>query len=342
MEEDLTLDSLDFDATPSDPEPMQESTDTVEEPTTDQNSQSDAVTDYLKSLGIDDPNKIKFEDDQGQVVNKSWKDLSEEEKLGILQTPNVKQTVEDDSTKLDDEEIKLINYLRENNLSPDDYAQYLYNQGASAQPQDQIYTVDSLSDDELYVADMQVRAKDMTDEELQAALENAKSNPDTYKKYIDGLRAEYKNLEDQQKDQQQAELQAQQQEEFNNFSNAIVDSINDLTSIGGMDIELDDQDKSEIAQFILGQDGAGINYLTKAFQDPRNIVAASWFLLHGQDTFDQIQSYIGEEVKKARKAGYDEALGKKKPAVVVTKPASTPQYSSPNSTLSIEDIDFNN
>lgn len=342
MEGDLTLDSLDFDVDPQDPEPMQEPSSTVDEPFTEQEPQSDAITDYLKSLGINDPNKIKFEGDDGEVIDKSWKDLSEKEKLGILQTPNVKQTVEDDSTKLDNNEIELINYLRENNLSPDDYAQYLYNQGAASNPTDKVYTVDSLSDDELYVADMQVRAKDMTDEELQTALENAKSNPETYQKYIEGLRTEYRNLEQQQKDQEQAEITAQQQEEFNQFSNEIVDSINNLTSIGGMDIELDDQDKSEIAQFILGQDGAGINYLTKAFQDPKNIVAASWFLLHGQDTFDQIQNYISDEVKKARKAGYEEALGKKKPAVVVTKPASTPQYSSPNATLSIEDIDFNN
>lgn len=339
MEDDLTMDSLDFDFTPEDTEPVQEP---PQQDKPQQQSDSDAITDYLKSLGIDDPNKIKFEDDNGTVNEKSWKDLSEQEKLGILQTPNVKQIVEDDSTKLDDEELKLINYLRENNLSPDDYAQYLYNQGASAQPKDQIYTVDSLSDDELYVADMQVRAKDMTDQELQAALENAKSNPDTYKKYIDGLRTEYKNLEDQQKEQEAAEVKAQQEEQFNAFSNNIMESINDFTNVGGMDIEMDDQDKNELAQFILGQDGAGINYLTKAFNDPKNIVAASWFLLHGQDTFDQIQSYISEEVKKARKAGYDEALNKKPKSAAVVVKKNVPQYSSPDATLSIEDIDFNN
>lgn len=45
---------------------------------------------------------------------------------------------------------------------------------------------------------------------------------------------------------------------------------------------MDKDEKTELANFILGNDGAGVNYLTKALNDPDTLVAASWFLLNGQ------------------------------------------------------------
>jgi hypothetical protein len=45
------------------------------------------MSDFLKTRGIDDLNSINFEDDNGQVIQRSWKDLSNEEKFNILNTP---------------------------------------------------------------------------------------------------------------------------------------------------------------------------------------------------------------------------------------------------------------
>jgi hypothetical protein len=39
------------------------------------------------------------------------------------------------------------------------------------------------------------RVPNITDEELQTALDNAKQNPDLYKRQITGIRSEYKELE---------------------------------------------------------------------------------------------------------------------------------------------------
>jgi len=123
----------------------------------------------------------------------------------------------------------------------------LQQQGASSNTPEPVYQVDSLSDDDLYLADMQLRAKDITDEELQQALEQAKSNPETYQKYVNGLREEYKNLENQNSEQQQAEEQAAQQEQYTQFSNQVLNSINNLNSIGDLDISMDDREKDELA-----------------------------------------------------------------------------------------------
>ena len=72
------------------------------------------IREKLIKEGINDSNKIKFEDEQGNIQEKSWNDLTEEEKLNILKTPNVKQTDPSEASNygLDDSETALINYLR--------------------------------------------------------------------------------------------------------------------------------------------------------------------------------------------------------------------------------------
>jgi hypothetical protein len=41
----------------------------------------------LKTRGIDDPSKIKFEGDDGGIEERDWNSLSKEEKINILNTP---------------------------------------------------------------------------------------------------------------------------------------------------------------------------------------------------------------------------------------------------------------
>lgn len=343
-----TLDQLDFEdnvVSSAEPDTQPANNPSKESDTNNPSQESDAITQYLEVIGIKDPEKIKFEDDKGEVTEKSWKDLTEEEKLNILKTPNVKyKDVSDASTYgLDDSETQFINYLRENNLSPDEYINKVKKE-ASTEVQIPIYKVDSLSDDELFLADLQLRAKDITDEELQQQLEQVKSNPDTYKKYIQGLREEYQNLEKQQQEQEVAEQEAEKQEQFNQFSNSILQSIDSLNSIGDLDITMDKDEKTELANFILGNDGAGVNYLTKALNDPDTLVAASWFLLNGQQAFSEIQDYISNAIKNAKEEGRKQALeefsSKKEPPKVVVK--QPPMQFNPNNKkeTSIDDIIF--
>ena len=70
-------------------EPIQNQEPSVnEEPNND-----DYISDFLRTRGIDDLEKINFEDDEGQLIERSWNDLSKEEKLNILNTP-LEQTTE--------------------------------------------------------------------------------------------------------------------------------------------------------------------------------------------------------------------------------------------------------
>ena len=73
------------------------------------------MLDFLKSKGIDDPDKIKFENDNGEIEERSWNDLNREEQINILNTPlPTQQTINyiDESNSLSEDEINLINSIR--------------------------------------------------------------------------------------------------------------------------------------------------------------------------------------------------------------------------------------
>lgn len=302
--------------------------------------EKDIIVDLLKSKGIDDPKQIKFADDDGTINTKDWGELTKEEQYNILNTP-----IEQEQENLDDSEINLLNYLRSQNISPEEYQQMLINQGAqdyaNNHQDNTTYEIDSIPDDELFVLDLQTRAENMTDEELSTALESAKANPDTYKKQVDGIRQEYKVLEQNNIKQEQAETEAEQQEQVQQFQNNILGQIDSLNSIGDMDIEMSPEDKDELAEFILGQDGAGVSNLGKALNDPETLAKMSWFALHGEEMLDDIQNYFTDQIQKARQAGYNEALGKntpKTPEVVVKPKEEEDHYKSVYNQQSVNDI----
>jgi hypothetical protein len=67
---------------------------------------------------------------------------------------------------------------------------------------------------------------------------------------------------------------------------------------------MEDDDKDELADFILGVDQAGISNLNKALNDPETLTKMAWFALKGQDTIDNIVDYFTNEITKVRNYSY--------------------------------------
>lgn len=281
-----------------------------EETTDDTVEESELIKSLLKEKGIDDLSKIKFENDKGEIEEISWNDLSNEEKMAILSPEQ-----EDDNTRLDDQEINLINQMRLHNVTPQEFVQIIKQQGvaeyvAQQENPDAHYAVDDLTDEELYVLDLQARVEGITEEELQEALDRAKSNEELFQKEITGIRNEYKKLEED-KNQRDAALEEQKaQEQFAQFSRDIVNSIENFTNVGELDVDMDDNDMNELYQFITGSNNAGIRYLDQALSDPNTLVRVAWFALKGEDIINSISDYYKSEITKAHRAGVEE--GKKK------------------------------
>ncbi len=343
------INDLDFDDELDVQEPVNE------EPTEPQNQNqnvtpnekpsSDIITELLRDRGIEDSNKIKFEGEDGVITERAWNDLSPEEQKEILnQSPN-----KDPDVDLDEEEIKMINSMRLHGMNPQEYVQALRNQGAYSYAQqnqsseEPSYEVDDLTDDELFMLDLQYRSPDMSEEEIYQALNNAKQDKEVFDKQMQGTREYYKGLEQDIKNQKSLEAQEKEKENFQEYSNAIMNSIQSIDSIGNLDINLNQEDQEELAQFILGRDQAGINWFGKALEDPDTVVRMAWFALKGEDAFNDIENYISQQIKTASQNSYNKGLedGKKsrqKESNVVIN--SKPYQPTNTQKQTINDLDF--
>ena len=298
-----------FESIQDDPEPPMEPQDPDEsvedhsqEPSNEDNGEDFIVT-LLKSKGIEDMSKIKFEDEEGTVEEKNWDSLSNEEKLNIL-------SYSDSDTDLDDNEVQLINAIRESGLTPAEYIQKLQTDGINSyiqnnQAEAYQYQVDQLDDDELFVYDFMSRMGDVTQEEAQEALERAKSNESLFAKQIGAIRKEYKKAEDESIRQAQMEEEAQAQERYDQFANQIAEQIDSLSDFSGYDLNMDDEDKEMLYDFIVGVDGAGNNYFAKALSDPKILVRTAWLALNGEQMIHDITEYFQKEISSVRKESYD-------------------------------------
>ena len=253
-----------------------------------QEDEEDILETYLKSQGIEDIHKIKFEEDDGTEIEKDWNELSKDEQLNIL---NSNQTPPE--LGLDDEEIDLLNQIRASRMSPSQYIQSLIPQQQEVEPH---YTVDDISDDELFMLDLQTRIQDITEEQLQNALTKAKEDEDLFKKQVAGMREEYKQLEDARNSQEEAIRQEQANQQYNQFADSIIDSIQGFTNIGELDITMDNDDMNKLASFILDRDQTGTSYFARALNDPNELVKMAWFALNGEEIFNEISDYYKRQI----------------------------------------------
>ena len=293
----------------------------TQEQTASNNSDDELISAVLKDQGIEDLSKIKFEDDMGNIEERPWNQLSIEEKYNILSSGN-----QNPDYDLDDEETQLLNSIRLSNLTPSEYIQNLSRQSiqnyiANNQAQTQSFSVDQYSDDELFLTDLLTKTENITDEEALDILSKSKDNTSLYQKQINSLREEYKQAEIDQIQQQQYQQQQYQQQIYNKYSDDVINAIMNLKEVSGYDINLDDDEKSELHEFLTGFDNAGNSWLGKALNDPNTLVKLGYYALNGDRMIEEISSYYNNEIAQVRqnsyKKGYEDA---KKESQVVYKP----------------------
>ena len=293
LEEDLKLDEPIVD-TPIETEYTQKTDDNIFDESPDNVQTNNSVLDdFLRERGIVD-SKVKILDENDQELEVNFYDLSRKEQLEILSL--TEPTVEND---LDDSEIDLLNHLRSNNLSVEDFlAQYREAILAEAQiPSEPSYDIDAYDDHELFLLDLKNKY-DLTDEELQSELEKELTNEELFTKKVTKLRAEYKQLEDQYKANQQAEFEAQRNEQYNQFANTMVDVATNVSDYHG--VFLEDNEKSETLSYLLDLDDAGTSQFYKDLNDPQKLYEAAWYLRYGAEAFRALENAYEAEIAKLK------------------------------------------
>lgn len=265
--------------------------------TSSENSETSILDDYLKSLGIENA-KISVLDENDEEQEISFYDLTKEEQLEILKAAEPEQEIPDHD--LDESEIELLNQIRESQLSVEEFleaykASIIDEIGQGAAPE---YSIDSYDDQELYLLDLKQKF-DLTDEELAKKLEYELQDEVLFKKQVDTLRAEYKQLEDQYNEAQKQEAEDLKEEQFNQFSETMVNVALQTPEFYG--IELDDDEKNEVLSQILDLDENGTSEFYKSLNDPKKLYELAWFSRYGKDSFDGLKNAYESEISRLKK-----------------------------------------
>ena len=307
--------------------------DDQEEKTEDNNESegtSDFITTYLKEYGIADPSKLQFEDEDGNIVEKDFNTLTDEEKLTVL-----KELADPGYT---DYEKQVVDYLRKNNATLDDVIEYYQKKAIEDylnENPDQVhhrsYSIDEYSDDELYLADLKNKYPDFTDDELNSKLESAKLNEDLFGKEVNAIRASLKQQEeDEIKHQEEVEAQSYQELQNNlqaamaDFTEILLDP--DDKSQDAMALQIEDADRNVMLRYLLERDKDGKSQLVKDLEDPKALIELAYYRTRERDNLTGLTRYWKNilATERKQKASLQKELDKYKNkennSSVVTQP----------------------
>lgn len=262
----------------------------------DVESSKDYISRLLESKGID-RNKVQILDEEGNPTEVSFDSLSDQDKFDIL-------NYQEDSVIPEDHEIQMINFLRQNNMTLQDFAEWQRQEAIQEylSQQQTVSDTDSYSDEEIVAYDYIKRfGESMSDEEIDAEIERLKADPEAFAKRVSLLRNAFKAEEEAQAKLYQDEAAAKQAENEKMFVDTYHQAMAGIDSI--QNTELDDNDRDELLRFVLEKDQANRTGLSKAMDNPENVLKMAWYLLHGEERVDAMIDYFQKEISKRSKPG---------------------------------------
>lgn len=283
----------------------------------EENNEDDLTTEVLKLKGIEDPNKIMFQDESGAMVTRSWDSLTREEQINIL--GDVKEENQEKPEQFAEDELNLIHTIRNSGMDVNQYLQTLTPQISQAQ---QTNSIENMTDEDLYAFDIlnKVGTDNISDEELDQAVENAKANESLFKKTVEGLRAQYTKMYEEQQANITNQQQAIQQQKYQAFANAVNGQIDVFNNFAGQEIQLSNEDKDSLSEFMLTLDDDGTSALGRALQDPKLLTKAAFWLLNEDTITAELQKQVQDAYTRGFNAGKGDIINKSK---FVFKPKTT-------------------
>ena len=308
----------------------------------------DILSSYLRSFGID-PNNIQVDDENGNPSYSSFGELSRTEQLDLLHNLSGGSDGSDNDYDLDDDEIDLINSIRRSKMSVEDFVSTIQNRAVQAYVNNgggqQYYDIDQLSDDDLFISNYKNQVPDATEDEVVAALNAAKTNPQSYERMMNGLRDTYKKQEESFYQQKLRESEERTQRQQKEYESLIVDTLNGMSNmkLGDLDAQLSDDDKEDIASAILDSDATGTRYLVGLINDPETLSKMVWYALKGDEAINQMQRYYKNEINNRQQAayqkGFEDAKNGRGMSYVVNKPKQNPSSGQFRDIPTLDDLD---
>lgn len=293
--------------------------------------QVDIVASILAMKGINDPSKIKYEDDEGNVVEYDFNDLDEEEQRSLL-------SFEQD-LPYTDEELQTLEYLKENNLTLEELVDEVQRLAVEDYIRNSALTgfgIDTISDEELFRLDLQSSYEDLTEEEVNLQLQKELEHKEFFDKKMKKLRQEYLEAENAMKETSEREAIEAEEEKYNLLADELVDVAKGIDDIGGLD--LNEDDKMEVLSFILDRDSNGVSNFIKILEDPNKLFELAWYAVKGTEAFDTVHSYYKKQIELSRKENKTQTGTTRKRTAVVVPKTTTPKNTTTNDVTTIDDL----
>lgn len=268
--------------------------------TTQSTNDNDLINDILTTKGIVD-HTIHYEDEDGNIVDEDFYSLTRKEQLAILNSSD-----RDINYDLEDAEVDAINFLRESGVSLEEAIDHFKREAVQEFIDSQNIAgieVDQYSDEQLFALDLKAKYEDLTDDEIAIEIEKQLEHPDLFKKKVDKLRTDYKEIEKSQLEDARLRQEGEEEQRFAELQENLVTVAQSVEDIGGLD--LDNNDKNEVLSYILDKDINGVSPFIKSLDSPEKLFELAWFATKGKEAFGIIHDYYKKQIDSVRKTSYE-------------------------------------
>ena len=307
----------------------QEEQESKEESSTYKFEESESINRILESKGIN-PHEILYEDENGEEVKVNFYELDPEEQLNLLHY-NPSQY------DLDDKEVEAINFFRENDISLEDYTEYVkqtaieeYTKTSSS------YDIDSYSDEEVYSALLKDQFPTLTDEEIGMEIEKEKTNTALFEKKVSQIREYYKVQADDIKQQEAEESNQKEQLELDETKKQLANAAVSTEELMGF--EIDDNDRREAFKFIFDKSVNGKSAFFKLLEDPQKLFKVALFALKEEEINKTLEQEFKKAYNNTKPPIIKSPISTQKAKVSIKGSSPTKPQSSTSSKSSIDDL----
>lgn len=303
-----------------DPDPDADPKKTDDPAKTDTADQS-GIEQYLSQFDIEG-GMISFEDG----TSKHFDELEAAKQAEVLQQLHGNQTTSvEDRYGLVEDEIGLLNYLRENKLSVQEMVETMATervQTLMAVQQSNNTDYDTMSDEAVYSKFLQEANSEDTPEQIETKLQEAKGLS-TFSNVTAALRNQYKTV---QTTTAKAATDASIKENADVLESqrkTVVEAVRSINDIAG--VELNDNIKNSVLDRVLEVDSKGESlFMGEVFADPTKLFKAAFWYYYGDGVSKQRDEYWKKEKSAAYKRGKSDALGTSQPGISFTSGKNKP------------------
>jgi hypothetical protein len=278
---------------------------------------------YLSQFNIEG-GMIQFEDGS----SKHFDELDSAKQSEILQQLHSSQAASvEDKYGLSDDEVGLINYARTNKKTVQEVIEELATERVQtilATREATSTDFDKMSDDAIYTKFLKEDNPEITDEDIETKLEEAK-RLSNYQSIVKTLKSKFSSAQEEQRKAENKKIEEAKVKELEDQRKAVVQKVASMNDIVG--VELTDNIKNSILDKVLEVDEDGDSlFMNEVFSDPEKLFKAAFMYYYGDSVIGQRDEYWKKEKSSAYKRGRSDALGKS-PGSGVTFKGGSPDSS---------------